>query len=71
MLEIKENMGQCKSALRTLHIGFRKAKLKKTWDSASLSVAGNYELRYRTLRQISRKQHLLCQHRPSGLMSKG
>jgi hypothetical protein len=25
-------MGQCKSAPRTLYIGFRKAKLKKTWD---------------------------------------
>jgi hypothetical protein len=24
------------SALRTLYIGFRKATLKKTWDSASL-----------------------------------
>jgi hypothetical protein len=30
MLEIKENMGQCKSAPRTLYIGFRKAKLKKS-----------------------------------------
>jgi hypothetical protein len=29
-------MGQCKSALRTLYIGFRKAKLKRTQDSASL-----------------------------------
>jgi hypothetical protein len=35
MLEIKGNMGQCKSAPRTLYIGFRKAKLKKTWDSLS------------------------------------
>jgi hypothetical protein len=31
-------MGQCKSALRTLYLGFRKAKLKRTWDSASLST---------------------------------
>jgi hypothetical protein len=30
MLKIKENMGQWKSALRTLYIGFRKAKLKKS-----------------------------------------
>jgi hypothetical protein len=33
-------MGQCKSALRTLYIGYRKAKLKKSqekiWDRASL-----------------------------------
>jgi hypothetical protein len=29
-------MGQCKSASRTLYIGFRKAKLKKTWDRVSL-----------------------------------
>jgi hypothetical protein len=28
-------MGQCKSALRTLYIGFRKAKLKRTYDSPS------------------------------------
>jgi hypothetical protein len=30
MLEIKGNMRQCKSALRTLYIGFRKTKLKKS-----------------------------------------
>jgi hypothetical protein len=47
MLEIKENMGQCKSAPRTLYIGFRKAMLKKTWDSTSLSTE--------TLRKLKRK----------------
>jgi hypothetical protein len=26
----KEKMGQCKSALRTLYLGFRKVKLKQT-----------------------------------------
>jgi hypothetical protein len=26
----KENMGQCKSAQRTLYIGFRKAKLNRS-----------------------------------------
>jgi hypothetical protein len=36
MLEIKGNMGQCKTALRTLYIAFRKAKQKKTWNSVSL-----------------------------------
>jgi hypothetical protein len=30
MLEIKGNMGQCKSAPGTIYIGFRKAKLKKS-----------------------------------------
>jgi hypothetical protein len=34
-------------------------------------VVWNYELRYRKLMQISRKQHLLCWHRPSRLVSKG
>jgi hypothetical protein len=32
---------------------------------------GNLKLRYGKLRQFSRKQYLLCQHRLSGLMSKG
>jgi hypothetical protein len=32
---------------------------------------GNLKLSYRTLRQISRKQCLLCQHRPSGLVFRG
>jgi hypothetical protein len=31
---------------------------------------GDLKLRYGTLRQISREQRLLSQHRPSGLMSK-
>jgi hypothetical protein len=35
------------------------------------SNVGNYELRYKSLRQIIRKQCLLCQHKPRGLASKG
>jgi hypothetical protein len=41
-------MGQWKSALRTLYIGFRKAKLKRTWDGVSL--------RAKTLREIMLKK---------------
>jgi wobble nucleotide-excising tRNase len=41
-------MGQCRSAPRTLYIGFRKAKQKKTWDSASLGA--------KTLREIMLKK---------------
>jgi hypothetical protein len=44
---------------------------QKPWPLMYTTVAGNYKLRYGTLRQFSRKQRLLCRHRPSGLMSKG
>jgi hypothetical protein len=40
-----------------------------TLDDPLSNVVGNYELRYEYLRQISRKQRLLCLHRPRGLMS--
>jgi hypothetical protein len=38
---------------------------------SNYQCCGNLKLRYGTLRQISRKQHWLCPHRPSILMSKG
>jgi hypothetical protein len=50
------------SALRTLYVGFRKAKLKRTWDSASLrteTLKGTWDsagLRAETLRKIMLKK---------------
>jgi hypothetical protein len=57
MLEIKGNMGQCKSAPRTLYIGFRKAKVKKSYREHGTVQSKDQDFKRDYAKEKAKRKH--------------